>query len=556
VPGFKSLPPFRLQALKDLHFDSRYSSYFGNPQAHKPTLYGLALVACSLLMLGIINFVTLTTAQGEQRFKEVWIRRTIGGSRRAIFFTFFTETVIIVLCSLLLSTALTPLAIHVYQDYLPSAISFSMIGTTSGLIFLISLFAVTVLLSGIYLSWQLSGKNRLLTARGQKTKLDSHSGERIRKGLVWFQFVVSQAFVIATVFVGMQLRFSLDKDRGFKDDGVFAISLNPRDTVESNKQYLREKLEEVPGIKSVSFANAPIASNLVWSAKVNFTSENGIYNLEVQQKFADSNYTSLFGIPLKTGRNLSGSSPMKECLVNETFARAVGFTQFNNLIGRTITLGDTKTIVAGVIADFHYQSLHDIIRPLMICYNPANVQVVNLALQLKNGKTETSLSSLSTRIQSVFKEIYPSEEFKMESQHEAIEKFYSDDRKLSFLLKSITWITIFVSCIGLFGLTLYSTQRRQKEISIRKLLGATVSQIVRLFTKEFLALVAIAFLTAAPITYLIVDDWLNNFSYRIAMSWWLFAIAGLVSAIIVVATISLQSIKIALSNPAQVLKSE
>ncbi|MET0243962.1 MAG: ABC transporter permease, partial [Flavitalea sp.] len=521
VPGFKPRPPFRLQPLSDIHFNNLYFPYFGNPQANKTMLYGLALVAGFMLVLGIINFVTLTTAQGEQRAKEVGIRRTIGGSKNAIFCQFFAEAIIIAMFALILAVALVPFALMLYREYLPEKLSFGMLLNFEASIFTATVFVVVAFCSGIYTALRMTRINVIEKIRGSSIASNTGSITWVRKVLVLVQFVISQVFIIGTVFVGMQLRYTSEKDRGFRTDGVICFWMTPADTAASKRELLREDLLRVPGVTRVSFSNAPMASKPEWAAKIGFHDGNSPVNMEVQCKYVDSNFLSLYQVSLKIGRNLSTINAMDECLINETMARSLGYTQLNQLIGKRIDFGEKKVTISGITSDFHFQSLHIPIKPLMVLSDPQNLRVVNVALADNVLHSEKSLKAAGAGIAQSARSHGAKAEFEFQFQDEVIDKFYADDRKISFLLRSFTIITVIVSCIGLFGLSIYSTQRRQKEISIRKVLGASVPQIIRLFTKEFVILVAIAFLIAVPLTYVFVQNWLNDFSYRIPMSWWI-----------------------------------
>ena len=549
--------PYQLQPLTELHFDARFGTYYGGRQGHKPTLYGLILIASFLLILGCINFINLSTAQASQRAKEIGIRQTLGGSRKFLFTQFLSEALVLTMFAILVALSIVPLILRVYGDFIPPEISFYSFMRPSILFLLLTLFVIVGALSGFYPAWILSGYKPAKILKKNNHISSNNSSLWIRKGLILFQFIISQVFIIGTVLVGMQLRYTLNKDLGFRNDAVIFFETDNMDTLGVKKDVLYNKLKAIPEITGISLSNGPPAFAGIWSGRVKYSGSRDEIVTEVHQKYADTNFLSLFEILLLTGRNIRDKSSPVECVINEVYSGYLGFTTPDQAIGKMLDFDEKSIQIVGVMANFHQESLHTSIKPLMLMSDPENERNFNIGLNRDPGRSGVGEWKNSiAKIQKVFEEIYPDKDFEYEFQDEEIARYYTTEKKLSFLLKSVTALTIFISCLGLFGLTVYSTNRRRKEISIRKVMGATVMQIVRLFTLEFISIIVLAFIIAVPVTYWFVHQWLNNFSYRISMSWWIFGLSGLISVVIVMITISSQAIRAAFVNPAEVLKSE
>jgi ABC-type antimicrobial peptide transport system permease subunit len=553
----KTVSPYRLQPLREIHFDPRFPPYFGNPQADKQTLYGLIIIALFLLVLGCINFINLSTAQASQRIKEIGIRKSLGGSKKHLFVQFLSEAFVITCIAIVVAVCCVPLVIDLYRDYIPAAINPMMIFTPFVPLFLFILFIAVGFLSGSYYAWTVSRIPVTKVLKGKDFGRAGGAALWVRKGLILFQFVISQFFVMATVFVGMQLNFTVNKERGFREEAVVYFETDNSDTVGTKKLVLLHKLKLIPGITKISLSNGPAAADGIWTGKVKYAMPGKETLTEVQQKYADSNFLSLFEIPLLAGRNLRDQVPMNECIINEEYSAVLGFEKPEKAIGKALLFLDKSIPIVGVVANFHQQSLHTPIKPLMILYDPRNQRIFNIALSSKKKEdTDVNRGAVLVEIAKAYKEVYPETDFDYEFQNDTIARHYASERQVSFLLKTFTGLTILISCMGLLGLTVYATNRRKKEIGIRKVMGASVAHIVRLFSFEYLTLICLAFVIAVPITYRFVHEWLNNFSYRIPISWWVFGLAGLISLVIALLTVSSQSIKAALANPADVLKSD
>jgi ABC-type antimicrobial peptide transport system permease subunit len=497
-PEDKNKVPYGLQPLGDLHFNANYGNYFDNHLAHKPTLYGLLAVAAFLLLLGCINFINLTTAQASQRAKEIGIRKTMGSSKAQLIFQFLSETFLLTLVATVLSVVITPLVLKVFADFIPEGLHFNLTQQPGLLLFLLLLTIFVSILSGFYPALILSGYKPVLVLKNQAY---SNTGKTrnlwLRKTLTISQFVIAQVFIMATILVSKQISYTLSKDLGYKKDAIIYFETNFYDTVKSHKDVLMDKLKAIPGIAMISLSNNPITSNSTWSNTMKYKDGKKEIETNVQLKFGDTNYVKLYQLKLLAGRNISQSDTVKEFLINETYARILGFQQPEEAVGKYLEYSDSPKEITGVVADFHQQSLHDPIKPIAIGSWTGNNRNFNIALQPQDANGNVWKTTIS-KIEKAFKEVYPEDDFEYNFQDETIAKYYESEKNISRLLIWATGLSIFISCLGLLGLVMYITNQRTKEIGIRKVVGATISQIISLLSKDFLKLIIVAFIIAVP----------------------------------------------------------
>lgn len=544
-----------LQPLSDLHFNADFGT-FGDRVAHKPTLYGLMAVAVFLLLLGCINFINLTTAQSSQRAKEIGIRKTMGGSRKQLVLQFLSETCFLTLIATLLSIALTPALLSIFNAFIPPGLEFNLLKQPSLLLFLAGLVVVVSLLSGFYPAMILSRFRPVNVLKNQAAFVPGTSRTAwIRKSLTVSQFIIAQVFILATLVVGQQIRYTLSKDLGFKKDAVVYFNINYRDTVQAHKDILMAQLRAMPEIADVGLSGGTPSSNGSWSSTVVYKTSKGETTSDVEMKFGDSNFIKQFQMKLVAGRNIESSDTVRQFLINETYARLLGFSNPQDAVGKYLTWSRKNIEIAGVLADFNYQSLHNKIRPLALSSWKRVERVIAVSLQPRNADGSNWKTALA-KMEKVWKSIYPEEDFSYQFLDENIAKYYTAEQNIASLLKWATGLAILISCLGLLGLVTYTTNLRTKEIGVRKVLGASVSQIVTILSKDFLALVLAAFVVAAPVAWWAMHKWLDNFAYRTSLSAWLFAGAGALSVLAAVATIAYQTFRAASANPVKSLRSE
>lgn len=554
-PADKNKVPYSLQPLTDIHFNPHYGS-FGDRIANKPTLYGLMAVAIFLLLLGCINFINLTTAYASQRAKEIGVRKTMGSSRGQLIIQFLSETFLVTLIATILSVTLTPLLLKVFSDFIPDKLHFSLTQQPVLLLFLFVLTVIVSLLSGFYPAMILSGYNPALVLKNQAFSKTGRTRKLwLRKTLTISQFVIAQVFIMATILVSKQISYTLNKDLGFKKDAIVYFQTNFHDTVPTHKAVMMEKLKAIPGIAMVSLSNSPAAGNSTWSSTMKYKDGKKEIETNVQMKMGDTNYIKLYQLKLLAGKNFMQSDTINQLVINETYAHILGFRNVADIVGKNIELNDKPVLIVGVVGDFHQQSLHAPIKPIAIGSWVNQERTFNIALQPK-GTDGKGWKATIASVEKAFKEIYPEDDFDYSFQDETIAKYYDSEQHISSLLKWATGLAVFISCLGLLGLVIYTTTQRVKEIGVRKVLGASLSQLVVLISKEFLLLVVVAFLIAMPIAWYSTHKWLENFSYRTELSWWVFLSGGLLMVFTAIFTMGFQTIKAAMENPVKSLRSE
>jgi putative ABC transport system permease protein len=549
-PGMKA--ELSLQPLADVHFNNNYRDAYSR-QAHLPTLYGLMGIAAFILIIAAINFINLSTAQSLRRAKEVGVRKVLGSSKANLTVQFLFETFIVTISAAIISVIITNPIISSFQSMIPKGVNLNLFNPAT-VIFLFLVIIITSLLAGLYPARVLSSYLPVLSLKGQGSEKLNRRGY-LRKALIVFQFTVSLVFIIGTLVIGNQIHFVLNTDLGFKKDAIITVHTGWNNT--SNQVgVFADKIKQISGVQSVSrHRETPAAKGHSGT----YISYNGAGGAKIDASFdmCDENYVPLFGIKIITGCNLSPSDTLKEFLVNETCAKALGFAKPSDAIGKIVEVGinQDKRPIVGVVKDFHSESLHAPIAPFFMGSIKKNERTISVKLATQ-GKQVDDFKSTIAQIEIAWKKVYPNDKFEYSFFDETIARMYDKEQKTAQLMNTAMAIAIFISCMGLFGLATFTAQQRIKEIGIRKVLGASAAGIVAMLSKDFLSLVVVAIFIASPIAYYFMHLWLQDFAYRISISWWIFLLSGLAAILIALITISFQSIKAALTNPVKSLRSE
>ncbi len=546
---------FRLQPLSDIHFNSLYTGV-GQRVTHKPTLYGLSAIAAFLLLLACINFINLTTANAAQRAKEIGIRKTMGGSRKQLILQFLGETFLLTVAACTIAYLLAPFVLKLFSDFIPPGLKFQPLQQPDIFLFLLVLALAVSLLAGLYPAFILSGYKPVNVLKNQSfvgTKETRHSW--IRKTLTVSQFVIAQFFVIATVMVSKQINYSLSSDLGFRKDAIISFDVPRRDTDASHKDLLLNEIKSIPGVKMASKGFLTPASHGEAYTDISYAGSTNNNKASVQLRWGDTNYLRLFNIKLLAGRNIDESDTIKEFLINNTYAKLIGFKTPQAAVGQQLDFNDKKMPIVGVINDFHEMSFHAPVGPLVFTSFNKRSYFIHVLLQPQDAGGMLWQSTIS-KIQNVYKSIYPGEDFNYAFFDDTIAKFYQTEQQTATLLSWATGLSVLISCLGLLGLVMYTINTRTKEIGIRKILGATIANIISTLSKDFVALVLIAFAIAAPIAWWATHKWLENFVYRTAVSWWIFVLCGVSMLLIALITLSVQTIRAATANPVKSLRTE
>jgi putative ABC transport system permease protein len=550
-----------LQPLADIHFNETYRDDYSR-QAHLPTLYGLMGIAIFILLLAVINFVNLSTAQSLQRTKEVGIRKVLGSRRKDLIFQFFGETFVLTILAVMGSLSITAPMISLLHDYMPPGFSFQ--SSPAVLLFVAAITIITTLLAGWYPARVISALLPVVSLKGQATR-SLQPNRLLHRGLIVFQFTISLVFIIATVVVARQLHYVLNTDLGFDKD---AIITSNTDGPVRDRDVLAQQLRKVPGIEVVSCNGGTPQSSFHLSQDFSYS---GSENITVSAGFidADTNYLRLFGLRLVAGRNFRANDSAHEYLINETMASQLGFRQPESALGQSVTpsgqssmryspggSGQKRTtgIIVGVVRDFHSGSMHKAIGPVILSYSS---QVPEISIRLATeARQPESVATVLAEVQKLWKATYPHDEFSYKFFDETIANLYRQEQRLSGLMRLAMIIAIAISCMGLLGLATFAAEQRQKEISIRKVMGASVTRIFRMLTAEFLWPVAFAFIIAAPLSWYFLHKWLQGFAYRTTVPWWIFGCCGLAAVAIAMLTVGVEALKAAHRNPVKSLQAE
>lgn len=551
---------FALQRLDDIHFNDKYGAFdFGNT-ANKTTLYGLLVIASFLLLLGCINFVNLTTAQAAQRAKEIGIRKTMGSTRKQLVVQFLSETFLITLIAVFISIVLTPFVLKLFSDFIASGVKADFIHQPGIILFLAVLTIVVSLLSGFYPAVMLSGYKPVTVLKNQAQSNSSKTRNAwLRKSLTVSQFIIAQFFIMATVLVSKQIYYALHKDLGFKKDAIIVSNSPWKNRSASKNQVLLNKFRAIPQVTMVSICNAAPSSGMTQTTVGLYKDGKKEIKTSVEIKSGDENYIKVYQIKMLAGRNIQPTDTGKAVIINTTYAKVLGFKTPGDAIGKQLEKlnGDKQVTIIGVCADFYERSLHSAINPLVIQYGRGDYQKGMFSIALNpetagGNEWKTAIAAMGK----AWKEVYPDDDFDYHFYDETIAQFYATEQHTATLLTWATGLSIFISCLGLLGLAIYTTGQRTKEIGVRKVLGATVAQIVTLLSTELVALILLAFVIVTPIAWWLMNKWMQDFADRTTISWWIFALSGGGMLLTAIITSSFQTVKAAIANPVKSLRSE
>lgn len=533
-----------LQPLQEINYDSRFGNY-RYTTVSKTSILVMGVVALFLLITACINFINLSTAVAVKRSKEVGIRKVLGSQRLQLMGQYLAETGMITLVALLISVGLSELALIQLNAFLD--INLHVDFTDLRLItFLIGVWAVVSLASGFYPALLLSGFSPALALKNKITNR-STGGFALRRSLVVFQFVISQLLIVGTVILLAQMNFLESKDLGFSKDAVINVPI-PNNAPLNNKKVLKSELLRMGGVERVSLCNtAPSSGSVSMTA---YTIEGIEGNHLTQVKLTDEDYIDLFKIELLAGNNLMGLDSANSCLVNEKLLKSLGLEKPEEIIGRVISIWGMNLPVAGVVKDFHTMSLEREIDPTILFNGVDSYRTA--AIKLKGGSVKETLGE----VERAWAAQYPDFLFSYEFLDNEIKEFYESEQKMSTLLILFSVIAITIGCLGLYGLISFMANEKEKEIGVRKVLGASTGNILIIFSKEFIILILVAFAIASPLAAYIMGQWLDNFAYRVPLTSLMFVTGIGITIIIAFVTVGFRSIRAALANPINALRNE
>ena len=531
---------YGLQPLLDLHLSTDFSVANGLVDGSNP-IYTKILGAIALFMLVIacINFVNLTVARSLKRAKEIGIRKVIGGERKQLIYQFLGESFVVTFLSFVLAVLLVILFLPFFNMLSNKELSFSYLLDVKLILGYISLFFFTALLAGFYPALVLSNFNPVQTLNNRIPLLGKNY---LAKILVVFQFTLTTILIIGTVIIYLQYNYLKNFKLGYNDSNLVVVNINQ--VKFNNLEVLRSELMKNSNVEAMTPRQS---GNWLTVAKVNDE------EIEFEIYIVDSTFVTVLEIPIVSGRNFSSAYPsdnVNSVLVNEAFMKKAGWNDLNN---RQVDFfyDSIKYNVIGVIKDYHYQSLMQDVKPQLFCMNP-KYNYGQLLIRIKPEQTASTIK----HIEKVVKTQQPFKPFIYDFKDELNLKQYASDAKWKKIISSAAILTIFISCIGLFGLTTLSAEKRIKEIGIRKVLGASVVSIVSTLANSFVKLILISTFLSFPIAWWLVHKWIQNYPYRIDINIWIFILAGTFVLFVSMLTIGMQAIKSALANPIKSLRTE
>ncbi|MGB3849923.1 MAG: ABC transporter permease [Tunicatimonas sp.] len=537
-----------LQPLSDMHFSPDFSNFMYRSMSRE-VIWSMALVALLIILTACINFINLATALATKRAREVGVRKVLGSSRRQLIVQFLSEAALITLFAVILGLGLTELAVvqlNSFAEY-QNAINLSFTGSTVA--FFLALTVVVTLLAGLYPAWALT---RFPPVQALKNQLSTPARRRfsLRQGLVVFQFGITQILIIGTLVIAYQLRYIEEAPLGFDKEAVVVAHF--QEHTPQDLEEMRNRIASHSGVKHFSLSMSPAMSGSFWISNFYVPGDSSDVDRNAQRQFADEHYLDTYGIQLIAGEGLVPSDTTNRYVVNETFARRLGYDSPADIVGTTISFNGRQNNlpITGVVADYNVASLQQKIGPLVISSGANWYRTMNLKINMRQAQ------DVLRHVEGVWKDVYPEAPFAYEFLDEAMAQFYASYSRTFTLIQVFSGIAILIGCLGLYGLVTFMAEQKTKEIGVRKVLGATVLNIVSLFSREFLKLVLIAFVLAAPLAYYLMRGWLQNFEYRITLSWSLFAGGIVATLIITLLTVGYRSFRAALANPVDSLRSE
>jgi len=540
-----------LQPLTDIHLRSPFGGTELSPGGNILYVYVLTAIAVFMLLIACVNFMNLSTATAARRSREVGVRKVLGSVKGQLQQQFLIESVLLAIAALLVGLLVVGFALPFFNQLTGKALTLRLL--TNGYV-IAGLVAGTVLvglLAGSYPAFYLSSFKPVLVLKGRITT--GRNSFNLRSGLVVFQFFITISMIIATVTADRQLRYMRTQKVGFNREQVLVI--HDTHMLHNNEAVFRDKIIQSPQVIMGSISGqVPVGNSAIDNTPV-MSRENPSKGVMSRFYKVDEAYIPTLGMRLVQGRNFSKNFPTDSfaVILNETAVRALGWQQHpigRELIGHVDDNGvKTYYRVIGVVSDFHFESLRQKIGPLVMFFGRNSG---NILVKTRTDKVPQLLASLKQQWQS----FSPAAPFSYSFLNDRFEHVYLSEQKIEQVLTLFSSLTIFIACLGLFGLTTYTAEQRTKEIGVRKVLGASVSSVVALLSKDFLKLIVIALMLASPIAGWCMNQWLKGFAYKITIDWWIFALAGLLAVGIALLTVSFQSIKAALTDPIKSLRSE
>lgn len=513
----------------------------------------LSLVAIGVLLIvtASINFINLATAQALRRAREVGVRKVLGSTRSLLFWQFMGETALIVLVATGLAIGLFQVGETLAHIHLHGVFQFTFYFTPSTLGWLLLLILGVTVLSGLYPALVLAGFRPVVALAGRLTTRQA-GGFTIRRALVVTQFTISQMLIIGLIVVASQLQYVQQKDLGFRKDATLTIALPNSSAQDITKMTtFRNLAAAVADVDQVSYSmSGPPQSGWISQTRIRYDTRAEEEAFAPQQTWADADYVGLYGLKLVAGRNLQRADTAREALVNEAFVRKLGLKPAD-VVGKFMhKRGFAPMEVVGILKDYNQTDLRQRIGPLLMTTYAPGYYSANVRLRTANYQQAIK------QLEAAYNRVYTESVFSARFVDDQIEQSYQQEQTTGKLINFFAGIALLIGCMGLYGLVLFTVVQKTKEIGVRKVLGASTGSILWLFSREYARLILLAFVVAAPLAWWVMNGWLSNFEYQVALSSYMFLTALLVTVLVAALTVSFQSVKAALMNPAKSLRSE
>ncbi|MBK0379175.1 ABC transporter permease [Mucilaginibacter segetis] len=547
-----------LQPLKRIHLYSSniQTNFFA--QGDIKNVYIFSAIALFIIILACVNFMNLATAQSAKRAKEVGVRKVLGSERKNLIAQFITEAILYSLFAMILALFIVVAVLPAFNQLSGKLLGTEVFYHVSTWISIILLIIFTGLLAGSYPAFFITAVKPVNIFRGGNIFGNKTGTSFTRNALVVFQFTISTILIICTIVVYKQLIYSQSKDLGFKKENILVI-VNA-DRLGTSEESLRQELIALPEVKNATISTSVPTRNPFGDFYTPIANGDNINSTDgkitLSSFTVDEDFVPTFDLKILNGRQFSKKfNDSASVLLNETAAKQIGWKE---VIGKSIAYpgnGNQKFKVIGIVKDFNTESIHSKIAPFALFYNTSksyNTGQSYISVRIKPGDYHTTIN----HIESKWKSFMPDTPFEYSFIDSEFDALYRTDRTLSKVFTVFTLISVLIACLGLLGLAIYTAESRTKEIGIRKVLGASVQNVVTLLSKDFIKLVGIAVIISFPVAWYVMHSWLQDFAYRTDVSWWIFALAALITAVIALITVSFQSMKAALANPVNSLRSE
>jgi len=537
---------FALQPLTDIHLHSSLLlDVAGQGSSQSVSIF--LLVALFILLIACVNFMNLSTAIAGQRAKEVGLRKTVGALRPQLIIQFLGESLLLALISLIIGIGIAKLLMPLFNDLSAKSMSINL-SDSNIIISLLGIAVLVGLLSGSYPAFFLSSFKPVKVLKGIQVLGGKKS--YLRNGLVVLQFSISVILMISTLVVNNQLKFIRNRDMGFNKENLLYLQMPQIGDLQHNYGVLKAALAGNARIVDYTLLEHLPTDLTTGTTDVKWDGKDLNKQIIFPHIGADGNFIKTFGMHLVAGRSFDDSRQTDKAnyILNETAVKTMGMSA-SSAVGKQITMNGNKGEIIGVVKDFNFKPVQQLIEPLILRYTKQGGFVV---IRTKPANMQQNIANL----RAIFQKVYPDYPFSYGFVDQDLSKLYLSEHRMGELFNIFSVVSILVSCLGLFGLATFAAHKRIKEIGVRRVLGASAAGIVALLAKDFVKLVALALIVAFPVAWWIMGKWLENYVYRISISWWMFAVVGTLALLVALFTVSSQAIKAALTNPVKSLKTE